>query len=311
MPAFLAWQEAEAIAGPARSYRLACKLAVATRGLDFTTSTRATWALARTKFWKGRFEDSRDLLAGIDPEKLNLAAISQDEHPKTHPEARLELLIPAQLSWSLAMLGDTDNAIAQAQRVVNWAKTQSEPACATVSNFYLASLYCLLDAPEDTRIWSQKAQKSDTANPHHQEHKLIATLLEYWALSRLPRPNQPNDEAAAQTALAELRRTHPAHEARAFSLYAQAQFHQTPAMAVTQLDAALDMNARFGLHHWDARLLHLKSRSLDASGQLSEASRFLELAREVAQKQNARLFLNDITRIESRTYGSPHLESAT
>lgn len=134
----------------------------------------------------------------------------------------------------------------------------------------------------------------------------MATLLEYWALSRL---GQPTDETAAQTALARLRRDKPAQEARAFSLYAQALFHQSPAhaqgFAFTQLDAALDLNARFGLHHWEARLLHLKSQSLDAAGQLTEASRFLRLAQETAQRQGARLFLNATTGIESRTHASP------
>ena len=135
-----------------------------------------------------------------------------------------------------------------------------------------------------------------------------ANLLEYWALSRL---GQPTHEATAQTALAALRRMGSAQEARAFSLYAQALFQQSPRHAVTQLDAALDLNARCGLHHWEARLLHLKSQSLDAAGQLGEADRFLHIARETAQRQGARLFLDDIAGIESRTHASPHLEFAS
>lgn len=140
----------------------------------------------------------------------------------------------------------------------------------------------------------------------------MATLLTYWARARL---GLTSDESAAQTALARLRRYGPAREARAFSLYAQARFHQAPAhargFALTQLDAALDLNARCGLHHWEARLLHLKSQSLDAAGQLGEASRFLRLATGIAQRQSARLFLDAIAGIESRTHASPDPESAS
>jgi hypothetical protein len=123
-------------------------------------------------------------------------------------------------------------------------------------------------------------------------------LLEYWALCRL---GQATHEANAQAALARLRHLGRAQEARAFSLYAQGLFHQAPAYACTQLDAALDMNARCGLHHWEARLLHLKAQSLDAAGLLAEASRFYQLAQETAQHQGARLFLDKMAPIESFT----------
>ncbi|OYY95240.1 MAG: hypothetical protein B7Y41_01650 [Hydrogenophilales bacterium 28-61-23] len=296
-PPYLAWLEADAAAGPTRSYRLACRLPELMRAQGRTASARAGWALARTVFCKGRFEESRALLASIDMAAIDLEAIT----PDADSESRLEWLIPAQQSWALAMLGEVDRALAQAELARSWAETRPEPG---LVSGHLAQLHCFLDAPEATLAWSRRAR----ASARQSVTSNIARLLEYWALSRLA---QTPDETAAQTALAELRRHSPAHEARAFSLYAQALFHQAPALAVTQLDAALDLNARFGLHHWTARLLHLKSKSLDAGGQLSEASRFLELAREVAQRQDARLFLAEIEGIESRPRSSPTLLPAS
>jgi len=277
---FQAWLEAEALAGPQRSYRLARKLPQHLRTQGRSAAARADWAVARTLFWMGRFAESRDLLAAIHLDDLT---------PETNTDFNLALLIPAQLAWALALLGETESAIEHGQRALAWAQNQTNSAQLTAAHDFLAHLHCFLDAPAATLAYT-----------HHPSDR--ATLLEYWALSRL---GQPTDETAAQTALARLRRSEPAGEARAFSLYAQAQFHQAPAHALTHLDAALDLNARFGLHHWEARLLHLKSRSLDAAGQLGEASRFLRLAQETAQRQCARLFLNDIAGIESRTLASP------
>lgn len=249
----------------------------------------------------GRFEESRAVLAAI-----RLDAIT----PESDTEFNLPLQIPAQLSWALALLGDTENAIEHGQRALRWAQSQPDSLHLASAHDFLAHLHCFLDAPKATLAYSRLLHDTDTGP------NCMATLLEYWALSRL---GLPTDESAAQTALAELRRHSPAQEARAFSLYAQALFHQAPAhaqglargFALTQLDAALELNARFGLHHWEARLLHLKSQSLDAAGQLTEASRFLRLAQETAQRQCARLFLNDIAGIESRTHASPHLESTS
>jgi hypothetical protein len=288
---FQNWLEADAVAGPQRAYRLARKLPEQLRIQGRTAAARADWALAHTLFWMGRFEESRALLACIRSD-----AITAEASARFNPL----LLIPAQLGWTLALLGETQQALEQAEHALYWAQNQPQALHLARAWGYQSLLHCFLDTPEAALACNRQAQ---TAAAAADESSLLdsAKLLEYWALSRL---GQTTDETAAQTALASLRRHSPAHEAQAFSLYAQALFHQSPPYAVTQLDAALDMNARFGLHHWEARLLLLKSRSLDASGQLSEASRFHRLAKETAQRQGARLFLNDIEGIESRTQAS-------
>ncbi len=259
-----------------------------------SASARADWALARTLFWMGRFEASHTLLAAIRRDAIT---------PETDSEFRLELLIPAQQSWALAMLGEVDAALEQAAHALHWAQTQAPLHLDRLAS-YLAPLHCWLDAPEATLAWSRHIQASVGSSQSADN----AVLLEYWALSRLGRAT---DEGRTQFALAALRRRSPTQEAHAFSLYAQARFQQSPAHALTHLNAALDLNARFGLHHWEAHLQHLKSKSLDATGQLGEASRFLHLAEETAQRQGARLFLDDIAGIESRTHASPPLEPAT
>jgi len=299
---FQAWLETHAVAGPQRSYPLACRLAERMRPLGRTASIRADWALAHTLFCHGRLEKSQVLLSAINLDAIRL------ETDVALDQVSLALLISAQMSWNLALLGDTSGALEQAARVMQTAKAApASPAEPTPANqlfacHALSQLHCFLALPEAALAWSLRAQAvvAASADPA----LLHATkLLAYWALSHL---GQATDEASAQTALAALRRLGPAHEARAFSLYVQGLFRQSPAHAVTQLDAALDLNARCGLHFWTARLLYLKSRSLDAAGQLGEASRFLALAHETAQQQGARLFLDDITGIESRTYASPH-----
>jgi tetratricopeptide (TPR) repeat protein len=302
-PAFQAWLEADAVAGPQRSYRLARKLPDVLRVQGHAAAARADWALAHTLFWMGRFEESRTLLMAIHLDAITLEVQSHTAAgaalPRSvrhfHPagSSSLSVLIPLQLAWALALLGEADSAVEYGQRVLAWAQSQADLAQLTAAQDFMAHLYCFLDAPETTLEHARRPREMATDMATD-----MATLLEYWALSRL---GHASDEIAAQTALARLRRQHPAHEARAFSLYAQAQFHQSPGYALTQLDAALDLNARFGLHHWEARLLHLKSQSLDAAGQLTEASRFRRLAIDVAQRQGARLFLNDIAGIESHT----------
>lgn len=265
------------------------------RPVGRTAIARADWALAHTQFWRGRFVESRELLAAI-----NVDAIA----PETEFDARLELLVPAQLSWALAMLGDVDAARGQAKRALNWAQADADARHLATVYAYLGLLHCVLDAPTEVLEWSRRlhalASHQDQASQFH-----TATLLQYWASSRL---GQATDETGAQNALTELRRLGRAHEARAFSLYAQGLFHQSPMHAQTQLDAALDLNASCGLHHWEARLLRMKSHSLDAAGQLSEASRFLRLALETAHRQNARLFLIEIAGIESRSNVGSNME---
>ncbi len=266
-----------------------------------TASIRAEWALAHSLFWHGRLEKSAVLLASIRLDAINQEADAAFNH------VPLSLLIAAQTSLNLALLGDKNLAIEHAEQTLNTIPLdQAVPVNRSYTDHARSLLHCFLDAPEATLYWSRQlhAESVEAVDPVLRHS---TTLLAYWARSRLDVENGENaSEAAAQAALAALRRLGPAHEARGFSLYAQALYWQSPAHAVTQLDAALVLNARCGLHAWTARLLNLKSRSLDAAGQLSEASRFLDLARETAEQQGARLFLDDITGIESPTYASPH-----
>ncbi len=108
-------------------------------------------------------------------------------------------------------------------------------------------------------------------------------LLRYWVQSRRGEPVQ---EAAAQAALADLRRRSPCDEGRGMAIYAIAAYHQHPAYALPHLDHALELFARYGLHYLEARLLDLKARALDANGQLGEAGRFEIAAREAVRRQS-------------------------
>ncbi len=294
---YQAWLEADAGIGPQRAYHLACRLAEELRPHGLAAAACADWALAHTLFWRGRFEESRVLLTAI-----RLA----DSASRTGGALPPELLVAAQLSWALALLDQRQAALIQAGYAMTLAQSHPETSALAVASGFLGLLHCFLDAPEASLAATRqlRASASDTA----QTGLLYsARLLEYWAQSRLGRPT---DETAAQTALAGLRRLGTAHEARAFNLYALGQYYQSPKHALTQIDAALDLNARHGLHHWEAHLLHLKSRSLDANGLLHAASRFHDLARQTAQRQNARLFLSAITGIESRTHADPDMDYA-
>ncbi len=294
---FQAWLEADASIGPQRAYHLACRLPDQLRPHGLAAAAQADWALAHTLFWRGRFEDSRARLAAI-----RLA----DRPPAAAGAWHPELLVPAQLSWALALLDQREAALEQAGLAVARAEASLEAAALAVACGYLGLLHCFLDAPEAALDAIRRLRACVAIGP---QAGLLHTaqLLEYWALSRIGRQT---DEASAHTALVGLRRLGTAHEARAFNLYALGQYHQSPAHALTQIDAALDLNARHGLHHWEARLLQFKSHSLDANGLLHEASRFHNLARETAQRQGARLFLSAITGIESRTHADPDMEYA-
>lgn len=275
------------------------------RPLGRTASIRAEWALAHSLFWHGRLDKSAALLTSIQLDAINQQADAVFNH------VHLGLLIAAQTGWNLALLGEKGRALEHAELALN---TKS-PDLAAAMNFPVnrcfaeharGLLHCFLDQPEATLYWSRQphAESAGCVDPVLRHSN---TLLAYWAHSRLHlKRDEHASEIAAQAALAALRQLGPAHEARGFSLYAQALYWQSPAHGATQLDAALDLNARCGLHAWTARLLRLKARSLDAAGQLGEASRFLALAQETAQQQGARLFLDDIAGIESRTTASPH-----
>jgi hypothetical protein len=109
-----------------------------------------------------------------------------------------------------------------------------------------------------------------------------AELLRYWGQTCL---GEQADTGAAQIALATLRRQAPCDEARGMAVYAVAAFQQHPVHALPQIDHALDLFARFGLHYLEARLLDLKARALDAAGLLDAASRFQRAAEEARRRQ--------------------------
>lgn len=290
---FQAWLSTDAQLGPQHAYRLACHLAKALRPLGRSAAMRADWALAYTLFWRGRFVDAQALLTECTLERVN----SQTDAEFAHID--LQLLLIVQKSWNTAVLSDRATALGQVADLAVYTRSDNTPLHRAYAGHALSLLHCLLDQAADCLAWSRTAQvaAADCDDPSLLPQ---AQILEYWAGSRL-RQAQAQDENGVQTALAALRRLGPAQEARSFGLYAQALFHQSPNHAATQLDAALDLNARCGLHLWDARLQHLKALSLDAAGQLTEADRFLHMARETARHQGATLFLNDMTGIESRT----------
>jgi hypothetical protein len=289
--AFQAWLAADAMAGPQRAHRLAIRLPELMRPLGRTAVMRADWALAHSLFWRGHFAASLELLDALKPEAITPTTDTVFDH------VNLALLIAAQSSWTLAALGRHAAALEQAETLLDSLQQSTTPLDCAYASHALGLLHCLLDQPEAALAWSRAAQTGAPADLNHS-----AIVLEYWALASLA---EPTDEPAVQTALAALRRLGHAQEARAFSLYAQALFRQSPSHAGTQLDVALELNARSSLHLWDARLMQLKSRSLDAAGQLGEAERFLQLARETAHQQGVQLLLDDGAGIESRTNASP------
>jgi hypothetical protein len=170
-------------------------------------------------------------------------------------DARKWLPPCAELGWTLALQGDREAALAQPHN---------------------ATLHFLLDDPE-----ACLRQLTTPANPVATAQ---AELLRYWAQARSG--EQPG-EAAAQAALAALRRLAPCDEARAMAIYAVAAFHQHPAYALPHLDCALDLFARFGLHYLEARLLHLKAQSLDAAGLLGAGNRLQRAAAAAERRQGA------------------------
>lgn len=156
-----------------------------------------------------------------------------------------------ELGWALALLGEHEAARAPD-----------------------ATLYFFLDQPAACLACSETP-----AEPQELAH---ARLLFHWARSRL---GQATDEAAAQAALATLRRMSPREEARGLAVHALAAFARHPVYALPHLDHALDQCARFGLHHLDARLLGAKAAALAAAGFLRDAGRFEQAAREAERRQ--------------------------
>ena len=157
------------------------------------------------------------------------------------------------LGWTLALQGERDAALALPQN---------------------PTLHFFLDDPQACLHLLAACDDPVAAAP--------AELLRFWAHTRL---GETPDEAAAQTALATLRRLAPCAEARGLAIYAEAAFFQQPAYSLPHLDHALDLFARFGLHYLEARLLERKAQALDAAGLLRDASRMLRVAAEARRRQ--------------------------
>lgn len=162
----------------------------------------------------------------------------------------------------------------EAERYLAWALALSGEAEAAVALSRDAMLYFFLDQPAACLAWA-----ATPAEPLEAAH---TRLLSHWAHSR---QGEATDAAAAQAALASLRRLSPCDEARGLAIHALAAFAQHPVYALPHLDHALDQCARFGLHHLDARLLGAKANALAAAGFLRDADRFEQAAREAERRQ--------------------------
>ena len=165
----------------------------------------------------------------------------------------LEPLHARELGWIMALQGDREAALALPHN---------------------ATLHFFRDDPEACLRW--------LGTPADPVEAAQAELLRYWARTRL---GEQTDEAAAQTALATLRRLAPCDEARGMAIHAEAAFRRQPVYALPHLDGALELFARFGLHYLEARLLYLKAQALDAAGELGAASRFQRAAAAAERRQ--------------------------
>lgn len=120
------------------------------------------------------------------------------------------------------------------------------------------------------------------------EERLWLIVLCTWHAARL---RQAVDLAACHRALAGLRRLNPALAAQAEAVFAEAHYLLGPRWAPVWLDLALAQAERLGQHHLKARLLGLKASALEAAGELGEGARFRKVARALAQRQGAALYL--------------------
>jgi hypothetical protein len=176
-----------------------------------------------------------------------------------------------------------------------WLRDEVDAALAEVERVAYPDRLALLQSRAAFRFLtddpasSQLAEYLQAAEAAGGEHAAWAGLLADWA--------GPEDKAGllrAHAALAWLRIHAPAKGAEGEAIHAEARFRRRPAQALVWLDHALEQCEKFGQHHLKARLLHRKSLALEASGQLGEAGRFLELARETAQRQGAWRYLRDM-----------------
>lgn len=126
-----------------------------------------------------------------------------------------------------------------------------------------------------------------TANGNESD-RLWGDVLWTWAEARL---EQHVSLAASHRALAALRVLDPSLAAQAEALQAETMFRLDPRWAVVWLDHALARSELFAQHHLKARLLGLKAQALEAAGELGEGARFRKLARALALRQEAALYL--------------------
>lgn len=119
--------------------------------------------------------------------------------------------------------------------------------------------------------------------------RLWSTMLRTWSLA-LGAHEAPL--AASHQALARLRALHPTLAAQAEALFAETVYWLGPRWAPVWLDHALDLVDRFSQHHLKVRLMGLKARALEASGDLGEGARFRKQARALAERQGARLYIS-------------------
>lgn len=250
------WAQLQRDFGPARSFSFAWRLPELARRGHGDARFQAALALAQTLIAMGRHEEA-------------LAALpAADEATPAAWAAPLLYCRACCLAWA-----DAEEAalICLAAAGPLWARHQDDLAAR-------ASFAFVLDRPD-----SEAARRHlDAARRAGDPARLAqASLLADWS--------EPGAVAAGELhqALAWLRRHAPAETAVAEARHAEARFRQAPAEALVWLDHALELVERFGAHGLKPRLLRGKSRSLEAAGQLGEATRFLDLAREAAQRLGA------------------------
>ncbi len=262
------WAELHARFGSARAYPYAWRLPELARDEGPSARFRAALALAQTLYAMGRFGEAQ-------------AALPKDE---AHADACLSAEALQLHACCHALQDETDEALALAEMAQTTWPNRLEALHAQIQFLFL------IDVREAGYAVGQKylqaARLGDT-----EEHGAWAVLMAQWSQSTPPGRVDP---VKAHTALSWLRAHAPVKAAIGEAIHAETCFRHTPAEALVWLEHALDLADKFGQHHLKARLLHLKSRSLDAAGRLAEAGRFLDLARDTARHQGAWRYLRNM-----------------
>jgi len=156
-----------------------------------------------------------------------------------------------------------------------------EPATAGAEEDAMESAYLayLENRPEAwTAAWPADTTDTD---------RLWGVVLGIWAVTR----GHTVSLAPSHRALNGLRALEPALAAQAEAVHAETVFRLGPRWAVVWTDHALAQVDLFSQHHLKARLLGLKAQALEAAGELGEGARFRKLARALAERQEAALYL--------------------